>query len=385
MRRNPLLYRLGALAGAVLCLAALAALWHWRPALPHIASLTAPLTASAIRGAMLCIAWLLAAYVVLILFARAARVLIRGPAWQRQVILPGVIPAAPARRPPPPLSERFQPPFQLTIMPKPASEMGPAQPIAADANHLSATTEIEPAPAPTRDESVPTPSVGLLGPLRIDGTRRPIKRAATRELIAYLVLHPHGASRDELTEALWPGQDPKRALPRFWQSVTDARKALGEAWVRDGERYRLDRERLRIDLDTLDRLLTQEESDDPKAIDTALALWRGQPLEGSDYLWADGDIRRLSGTFIGLLERAGRARLDRGDARGALQLAEQAIALDQFHEASWRLALQAEHALGLRESIARRYDNLSHTLDEELGLQPARETRLMYRQLLGQD
>ena len=35
-----------------------------------------------------------------------------------------------------------------------------------------------------------------------------------------------------------------------------------------------------------------------------------------------GDIRRLIATFLGLLERAGHARLDRGDARGALQMAE---------------------------------------------------------------
>ncbi|MGH8228224.1 MAG: bacterial transcriptional activator domain-containing protein [Steroidobacteraceae bacterium] len=88
--------------------------------------------------------------------------------------------------------------------------------------------------------------------------------------------------------------------------------------------------------------------------------------------------------LIGLLERAGHTRLERGDPRGALQFAEQAIALDQFHEASWRLALQADHALGLRESITRRYDQLTRALDEQLGLQPTRETRVMYRELLGQ-
>jgi len=66
-------------------------------------------------------------------------------------------------------------------------------------------------------------------------------------------------------------------------------------------------------------------------------------------------------------------------------MADQAIALDQFHKAGWRLALQAEHALGLRESITKRYDDLTHALDEQLGLQPTRETRLMYRQLLGQN
>jgi DNA-binding SARP family transcriptional activator len=65
-------------------------------------------------------------------------------------------------------------------------------------------------------------------------------------------------------------------------------------------------------------------------------------------------------------------------------ISEQAIGLDQFHEASWRLALPAGHALGLRESITKRYDDLAHALDEQLGLQPTRETRVMYRQLLGQ-
>jgi DNA-binding SARP family transcriptional activator len=101
-------------------------------------------------------------------------------------------------------------------------------------------------------------------------------------------------------------------------------------------------------------------------------------------LWADGEIRSLRATLLDLLERVGRVRLARGDARGALQMAEQAITLDGLHEPSWRLALQAEHSLGLRESITRRYDELTRSLDEQLGLEPARETRVIYRQLLGQ-
>lgn len=171
--------------------------------------------------------------------------------------------------------------------------------------------------------------------------------------------------------------------PRLWQAATDARAALGDAWVLDGEHYRLHRTKANIDLDQLDQLLANGENE-PEARATALALWRGEPLAGSDYAWADTHIHRLHATLIGLLERAGHARLELGDINGALELAERAIALDQFHEASWRLALQAEHALGLRESITRRYDELAHALDEQLGLQPTRETRIMYRQLLGQ-
>jgi two-component SAPR family response regulator len=226
--------------------------------------------------------------------------------------------------------------------------------------------------------------VSVLGPLAVEGVSRRIKRAATYELIAYLAFHPKGARRDELVEAIWPGQDPARARGRFWQSVSEARKALGDAWVHEGERYELDRTKVRVDLDRLDELLAAA-GDDSTALEGALALWRGEPLEGSDYLWADGDIRSLRATLLDLLERVGRLRLTQGtDARGALQLAEQAIALDRLHEPSWRLALQAEHALGLRESITRRYDELRATLDEELGLEPTRETRAILRELLAQ-
>jgi two-component SAPR family response regulator len=108
-------------------------------------------------------------------------------------------------------------------------------------------------------------------------------------------------------------------------------------------------------------------------------------LDGADYAWADGEIRSLRATRLDLLERVGCSRLKQGDARGALQMAEQAIAFDRLHEPSWRLALQAEQTLGLRESMTRRYEELTRFLDDELGLEPARETRLAYRQLLGQN
>jgi hypothetical protein len=38
----------------------------------------------------------------------------------------------------------------------------------------------------------------------------------------------------------------------------------------------------------------------------------------------------------------------------------------------------------LHEPITRRYGELTRSLDEHLGLKPAPETRLVYRQLLGQ-
>jgi len=61
----------------------------------------------------------------------------------------------------------------------------------------------------------------------------------------------------------------------------------------------------------------------PQALEAALALWRGEPLEASDFAWTAGHIHRLRATLVGPLERAGNARLERGDGAGALELAEQ--------------------------------------------------------------
>ena len=382
MRRRAATRRAWLTARAAIALAGIVGLCLIPPALPHLSgSLTAPITTTEVEQVVLCLAWLLAACLAVVVLIGAVRSLRRDRRSLGVRGLPGVLPA---RRPI--AAQRVagdrvgsRSSYVLTIPPLPVED------------HAERPSP-SPSPAASEAEAPPdsdprTISIAVLGPLAIDGVAHRIKRAATHELLAYLAFHPQGASRDELIEAIWPAQDPKRTRPRFWQSVTEARKAIGDAWVHHGERYQLDRSKVRVDLDELDQLLNAASDDttsDATTLERALALWRGEPLEGTDYLWAEGEARSLSATLLDLLERVGRVRLAHGDARGALQMAEQAIALDQLHEPSWRLALQAEHALGLRESITRRYDDLTRSLDEQLGLEPARETRLVYRQLLGQ-
>jgi two-component SAPR family response regulator len=235
-------------------------------------------------------------------------------------------------------------------------------------------------------------SISILGSLRIeDGTRRRRRlRASANELIAYLALHPQGATRDELLEALWPSHDPRRSEQRFWQAASDARKLLGDALKRDRDRYLLDRNRIRLDIEELERLLGEaeraaDEQTERDLLECALALVRGEPLAGCDYPWADGEVRRLDAVLVDLLERVGQARLTSGDSRGALEAAESGLAIDSLNEAFWRLALRAESSLGLREAVTRRYEQLHRLLDERLGLEPQRDTRALYRALLRQE
>jgi len=372
--------RIGSASAAAVALAALAILWLARPAWPHVSSLTTPLQTNTAERIVLCVAWLLGVCLALASLLRAVRAARRPPGHTRTSWLTGLPRTAVVGRGSPPhdrtRESRSRSPYVLTI-PVPLTNR--------QSLPQSATLETQVPPTMPAEDSPRPVTISLLGPLTIGGHSGRIRRAATRELIAYLALHPHGASRDELIEAIWPAEDPRRTRPRFWQSVTEARRALGDAWRHHGERYQLDRAKVRIDVDELERLLAVSDPDgEPAALEAAAALWRGEPLAGADYLWADGEVRRLHATFLDLLVRVGHARLANGDPRGALAAAEQAIALDDLHEPSWRLALQAEHALGLRTSLTQRYEQLTDTLDEQLGLQPSHETRMMYRQLLQQ-
>jgi DNA-binding SARP family transcriptional activator len=55
-----------------------------------------------------------------------------------------------------------------------------------------------------------------------------------------------------------------------------------------------------------------------------------------------------------------------------------------MNEALWRLAMRADHATGLRSAVSGRYETLSSRLQQQVGLEPSTETRLLYRDLLGQ-
>ena len=100
---------------------------------------------------------------------------------------------------------------------------------------------------------------------------------------------------------------------------------------------------------------------------------------------AENEQRRLHAIQLELFERVAQAHLASGNASRALANAEDGLAREPYNEKLARLAMQAEAALGLRSAVISRYDSLHQLLDQQLGLQPHRETRTLYRQLLSQD
>jgi DNA-binding SARP family transcriptional activator len=376
--------RLPALTRVLLSLVILAALWLSRPDLPSLPrSFAAPLTIETIQGLIIWLVWFVGALLALAFLFKPPRARARltaapvprsrrTPSW------------SPQRAPRP----RSQPPSLVILSPERAPD--------APANDLSAAPAqpsfVERATSTPDVTAVAVrPQVSVLGPLTITGAKRSRRglRARALELIAYLALKARPVQRDEILEALWPGEDPRLTRPRLRQAVRDARRLLGDAIAGQNECYWLDRADADVDLDELERLLaearvTKDHQAEERLLERALALFAGEPLANSDYAWCEGELRRLRATYVELLERVGRTRLDAGEPRRALELAERAIELDGLAEGLWRLALEAENALGLREAVDERYGRLRMLLGERLGLEPDRETRSLFRALMAQ-
>jgi len=383
------LYRLLGLVGALACALALMLVVDLRPPLPPLPrSLSSPITLPLLRGTLELATWALVVLFAALLLGRALAVLLaRRPQPPRRRPLGQARLAAAAAQ------TGYPPPFPLVLdshrerndRAKPAHAHAPSEKAEAtqrDEPAATAQTALRPCLLP--------PSIALLGPLEIAAAkpRRRRLRSQTQQLLAHLALRPDGSTADELVAALWPAIDDENARMRLWRSASEARGQLGEVIIRSGERYQLDRQTVAIDLDRFEALLAAadgEAGDRQALLEQALALVRGQPLAGSDYPWATGEVRRLVATVVDRLQELGYLRLDAVDASGALAAAEQALTLDPLNEGAHRLAMQAESALGLRQAISARYQQLRERLDARFGLEPERETRLLHRRLLSQD
>lgn len=393
--------RLAATLTAIPLLVVFAFAWQLRPPLPPLPrSLRAPLPAGNVLSLLELLAWVVFVLLDLVLCWRVLAYGARREPSKAELRLRRAL------RPPPRLRSTqavdwraFAAPPSVPVMHVRAStsaeattaaalDPSPARDAAADA---AAAERAAPALAAALDPSAGRVGLRLLGPLELVGCKKKQpRRKATRELLAFLALQHGQVSRDELIEALWPGEEPRRSAERFYQAATEARQLLGDGFQRLRDNfYRLDRRRLWLDLDQFEQLRTRADDapgDEQQALlERALALFRGEPFAGLDALWADAEARRLRAVQLELLERLGRLQLAAGAATAALAAAEQAALLDRSNERPVQLAMEAEAALGQRDAISTRYQRLCEDLDEQYGLQPSRETKQLYRRLLSQD
>jgi DNA-binding SARP family transcriptional activator len=239
--------------------------------------------------------------------------------------------------------------------------------------------------------------VRLLGPFTIQtatGELRSGLRASARELLAYFLVHPGGASLEQAVEAMWPDTEPGRERERFWTALgnlrTALRKATGadqlKAIQRDGLRYRVDRGVFGVDLWRFETALAgaRRAELDP-AVAAALAAageaYGGTLLDGAPYVWVEGPREDARRRVVDALARLAELRETAGELEGALAALEGAISADPVAEELYRRLMRLQGQLGRPDAVRRTYRLLARRL-AELDADPDPETEQLVAELL---
>jgi DNA-binding SARP family transcriptional activator len=206
-----------------------------------------------------------------------------------------------------------------------------------------------------------------------------------RELLAFLAVHPDGASGEAISEALWPEADPARAASQRNLALRKARELLRTAagrtaslWVLNASgRYRLDPALIGTDLEAFIAALEQSRtaSGDARlaACRTAVALYRGELAEGTGYEWAEPYAetarRRALDAWTTIAEI-----LQPADPGQALSALETALSHDPYNEYLYVKVMRLQAAAGHPEAVRRTLALLESKLTG-LGLTPSSQTR----------
>jgi DNA-binding SARP family transcriptional activator len=246
---------------------------------------------------------------------------------------------------------------------------------------------------------VPETRVQLCGRLaltwhgeRIEG-RLPARQG--RLLFVHLAAHrDRPATRDELVEALWPGEAPPAAEATLRSLLSRLRRVLGSDAVTAEEQPRLvlppD---AFVDLEAAREGLHRAESavaagDFARAWAPArIALHTAQRgfLGGHDAPWIVAIRTDLEELRLRALECVGEAGLGMGG--GELDAAERSgrrlVELAPYRESGYRLLMEALAARGNVAEALLVYERLRARLRDELGIVPGPPIRAAYERLVG--
>ncbi|MCA1840132.1 MAG: LysM peptidoglycan-binding domain-containing protein, partial [Actinobacteria bacterium] len=246
--------------------------------------------------------------------------------------------------------------------------------------------------------ATPPPGVAAiecLGPFRVgrDGNVRAkgwLKKS--RELLAYLVAHPEGVTKERIWDELWPGEDPSRLQMQLDKTISIARTQtrtdndFKSYIVKIEDAWRLEEGSWWVDAFEFSRSAQGAEScsDDALRIDylrSAVNLYRGNFCDDLGYGWAEPVRERYRAMFVRACAQLSEMLQTGGDTEGSLEILERAIAVDSLCEDLWRRAMLIEASLGRRAAATARYERLHALLAAELDVEPDPETQQVMRSL----
>jgi len=216
----------------------------------------------------------------------------------------------------------------------------------------------------------------------------------SRTLLKLLAVErPSLVTVDRIVEILWPDERPAAPEQNVATMVSRLRAALGAELIQGGRAgYRLAAgPDVVVDLDAAAGFCEQAEGKLGTAAAVALAaaerayelLSAGTAINEEQYAnWADRAREQLRELLRRVRLAAAEASLATGDPRRAASFAEAAVAADPLDEAAHRWYMSAAAAAGEQAKALAAYEALRQRLGQELGADPAPQTRELHLAIL---
>jgi DNA-binding SARP family transcriptional activator len=241
----------------------------------------------------------------------------------------------------------------------------------------------------------------ILGPLEVldEGHRIALGGGKQRALLALLLLHRgETLGTERLIDELWGEHPPATAAKSVQVHVSRLRKALAPAGsgliVTREYGYELAIDREAVDSERFERLMGEGRDElavgravnAAAALEQALSLWRGRPLDDLAYeRFAQGEIARLEQLRLAALEELIEAKLALGRHAELVAQLETLVADHPYRERLRGQLMLALYRCERQADALQAYQDARRTLVEELGIEPGEHLRELERAILAQD
>jgi predicted ATPase/DNA-binding SARP family transcriptional activator len=227
--------------------------------------------------------------------------------------------------------------------------------------------------------ATPLIRVRALGPVEVRRGDALLDAGSQRDLLLFLLMHPLGATKEQIGAALWPDADPAKLRNNFHVNVHRLRKVLGgNEWVvAQGDTYAI-RPGIDFDAGTFERDANAAlRARDAARLARAVEIYRGPFFEnataGEWYLEVRDRLRELYLKSLAALARAS------NDPEAWQRLVD----ADPTDEDATRSLMRALAASGDQAAATRVYRRLVDVLRRELDVEPEPETAALAERLRG--